>query len=231
MNTVRLSRAVIAGRTPHTEGNVAHGLWAVGVGPRAYRFLLGLLLAGGFVISAQPAFAAVKSGPAVVELVDFTCAHCRAESTYIPRILRAVRAAHGRFEVAPVQPAPGAEPTESLLAYYAELTAYPRDGVRAAAALYAGYAQGAALESGHGTLSWLGLHGLPTAKAYPELAGRTPLRRWTRAVRLAYRAHVVSFPAFVVIDPRTGAIQRVWRWHGHAGRLARTVVTTLHRTP
>lgn len=168
-------------------------------------------------------------GPAVVELVDFTCAHCRAESTYVPRILRAVRATHGRFEVAPIQPAPGAEPAQSVLAYYAELTAYPRDGVQAAAALYAGYAQGAALAGAKSTLSWLSLHGLPTRKAYAELDTNTPLRRWTRAVRLAGLTRMVSFPTFALIDQRTGSIEHVFTWHGHASRLTRAVVTYIER--
>ena len=182
----------------------------------------------GLIVLSAPALASMP-GPAVVELVDFTCAHCRAESTYIPRVARAVRAAHGRFEVAPIQPAPGAEPAQSVLAYYAELTAYPRDGIRAAAALYAGYAQGAALAGAMSTLSWLNLQGLPTRKTYAELATDTPLRRWTRAVRLAGLTHMVSFPTFVVIDQRTGTTERVFTWHGHAGRLARAVTTYLQQ--
>ena len=180
-------------------------------------------LCGLIVLSVQ-ALASVK-GPAVVELVDFTCAHCRAESTYVPHILRAVRAVHGRFEVAPIQPAPGAEPAQSVLAYYAELTAYPGDGAQAAVALYAGYAQGAALAGARSTLSWLSLHGLPTRNAYVELATDTPLRRWTRAVRLAGLTHMVSFPTFAVINQSTGTIEHVFTWHGHAGRLTRAVVT------
>lgn len=165
--------------------------------------------------------------PVVVEIVNFACPHCRLESTYVPRVARAATAAGGRLEVAPLQPAPGNAPAASVLAYYAEITAYPQYGVQAADAFYAGYAQGAALSSAHSALAWLGLQGLPTAKAY-GLVGRPQLTaRWTKALRLAGMVHLATYPTFVVINQDTGAIQRVFRWRGRTGQLTGRVVRYL----
>lgn len=184
------------------------------------------MIVAAWVLAATSPMASAKTAGRLmlVELVNFSCPHCRVESTYIPQVVSAMRGTGGRIEVAPLEPAPGAEPAPSVLAYYAELTAYPHAGIRAANALYSGYEQGAALDSARSALSWLNLQGLPTAKAYALLGSPDLHARWARALRLAGLVHATSYPTFVAINRHTGYIERVFRWHGHAGKLAASVV-------
>ncbi len=171
---------------------------------------------------------------ALVELVDLSCAHCRIESSFVPGIATTAARDAARFEIAPVQPAPGAEPAASVQAYYAEITAHSGQDVAAARVLYDGYAQGAALESTGSVRGWFGMHGLPVAGEHAIVNSTVPANRWQKAVRLAVAAHAQSFPTFVLLDLRTGGIARVFRWHGHPARLAAAVkkaLGALHQPP
>ena len=179
---------------------------------------------------------AVAPGPsrALVELVDLACAHCRVESSFVPGIATTAARDATRFEIAPVQPAPGAEPSAAVQTYYAEITAHPNQGVAAARALYDGYAQGAALDSTGAVRGWLGMHGIPVSGERDIVTSAVPAMRWRKAVQLAVAAHTQSFPTFVLLDLHTGGIARVFRWHGHPTRLAAEVkkaLNALHGRP
>lgn len=168
-----------------------------------------------------------QTSSVLVELVNFECPHCRAESAYVPGIASAARQAGNTFEVAPLEPAPAGSPAASVLAFYAETAAYPEQDVAAAAAIYNGYVQGAAMGSKRSVLSWLHLQGVRVAAAYRLLSTQIPMSRWTKALRLAGYVHASTYPTFVAIDASTGDIRRVFRWNGHAGQLARTVIAWL----
>lgn len=199
--------------------------------------VLGLALFGiGFLwgLALYPAQAAASTRGAaidVVELVDFSCPHCRAEAQYIPQIARRVAEEGGIFRIAPIGPQQDGVPAPAVSVYYALLTASrnsTRTGIAAAEALYRGYQAQADLAGAQGVLSWLEtqMGTIPQARILSLLDTQRPQRRFWKAAGLARRASVSLLPAFVYLSATTGKVLGADQWRGDAGLLARRA---LHR--
>ncbi len=178
------------------------------------RLLLSLLLASPLAWASPAPPAPVPLD--VVELVNFTCPHCRHMDAYVPGLRKRVLATGGLYRMAPVGPVLDKEPAISVRFWYA-LDDIAGDAVadKAARYLYTGYTKGAALDSVAGIDAWLSnyMPGLPPISRLRKVT-YSPLTKyqWEKALALFHYLKSRKVPAFLVLDADVyalaGTVQR-----------------------
>jgi hypothetical protein len=228
----------LQGRGPHSLSVAAFGFWFA---RRTLRWIevtaITALFVAPMVAPAAPAMAqsaALQAGAPVnvVELVNFACLHCRAESQYVPQIAAAVRAQGGVFRIAPIGPQNRTLPAPTVLVYYAAASAEHNDPTKThaiAQAFYDGYKAQADLTNDHAVLSWLQtqIPAIPYRDIRRQLATAHPERRFDKAAWLAIKTSASVLPAFIYISAATGSIVWIDQWQGKASDLTKRVLDHL----
>jgi hypothetical protein len=174
------------------------------------RLLSAALVAVAFGVASG---AAVAEPLDAVELLNFTCPHCRHLDRYDAQLSAEYAKQGGVWRMAPIEPSTDNLPDVSVRVWYA-IDDLAGDAVADTAAkyLYLGYQKGATLDSVGGVYAWLSdyMTGLPTLKALRAITySKRITGQWQQALGYFRDLSSRRVPAVILLDANAFAVYGV----------------------